>query len=198
MPLLSNSVKAAYESRTTSSSGGKYLNPGEITEGDKVRITFLGDDSVAGWELWATGNGGKRMPIRFADQPTDAEIVARLEELGATRDPDSSPRPFFGFAIWNYNTSKVQVFQFGQMSLSKPLIEALSDEEVEAEPQSFDFTVTATGTGRDKRYSVVPLPGKRRQPAVDKEITAAWTEAQSNGFNLGALLNGGDPFGGSI
>lgn len=55
MPLLSQSVKAAYDARASKATGsGNYLNPGSISEGTKVRITFLGDDSIAGWEAWGT------------------------------------------------------------------------------------------------------------------------------------------------
>jgi len=198
MPLLSQSVKEAFESRATASSASAYLNPGDINEGDKVRITFLGDDSVAGWEIWADGPNGKRLPLRFANEPTRAEIDKRAAESAASVPADSNARAFFSFAVWNYNISKVQVFQFSQTSLAKPLIEALSDEEIEAEPSTYDFAISASGTGRDKRYSVVPLPGKRRQAAMDATITEAWEAVIKAGFNLGVVLSGGDPFKGSI
>ena len=58
MPLLSSTVKAAFEARKVSSSGGNYLNPSSVSEGDKLRITFLGDDSLAGWQCWATKADG--------------------------------------------------------------------------------------------------------------------------------------------
>ena len=169
MGLLSASVKTAFEARNNASSGsGNYLNPGSISEGAKTRITFLGDD-----------------------------LEARATEQGAVVG-DAVARPFFAFCVWNYDTESVQVFQFSQQSLARPLIEALSDEEVEAEVTLYDFVISAIGTGRDKRYSVLPMPGKRRTPAVDKKITAAWEAVEAKGFSLDVLLTGGDPFKGPL
>ena len=38
------------------------------------------------------------------------------------------------FPIWNYDLERVQVFQFTQSTLINPIVEALSDEEIEIEP----------------------------------------------------------------
>ena len=193
MPLLSSTVKAAFEARKVSSSGGNYLNPSSVSEGDKLRITFLGDDSLAGWQCWATKNDGGRIPLRFASEPSPAEVTSRAEEEGATADP-ADCKAFYAFAVWNYDEEKVQVFQFHQQGIAAPIIEALSDEEIEAEPTAYDFIIKATGSGQDKRYSVTPMPGKRRQAPINTKIDTAWTEVTSNGFDLKALLMGGDPF----
>ena len=45
----------------------------------------------------------------------------------------------------------------------------------------------------DKRYSVTPMPGKRRQPKIESQVDAAWQKVEA-GFDLKALLMGGDPF----
>ena len=193
MPLLSATVKQAFEARKTASSGGNYLNPSSVNEGDKLRITFLGDDSLAGWQIWATKQDGGRTPMRFASEPTPAEIKARADEEGATADP-SDCKAFYAFAVWNYDDEKVQVFQFHQQSIAAPIIEALSDEEIEAEPGAYDFIVKATGSGMDKRYSVTTMPGKRRQPKIETQVDEAWAKVNEAGFDLKALLMGGDPF----
>lgn len=198
MPLLSKSVKEAFESRKASASTGNYLNPGSISEGDKIRLSILGDESVSGWEVWVDGNGGKRLPLRFADEPTRADIKARASECDATVPADATCKQFLAFAVWNYNDSKVQVFQFSQSTLVGGFINALSDEEIEAEPALYDFTVSSTGTGRDKRYAVLPLPGRRRKEDVATEVEKAWEETQDRGFNLQLLLSGGDPFSNSL
>ena len=194
MGLLSASVKTAYEARNSGSGGGNYLNPGSISEGAKTRITFLGDDSVAGWEAWCDSqDGAKRIPIRFSEEPTRDDLEQRAAEQGAVVG-DATARPFFAFVVWNYDLEAVQVFQFSQQSLARPLIEALSDEEIEAEVTLYDFVISATGSGREKRYGVLPMPGKRRTPAVDKKIAAAWEAVVEKGFDLSVLLTGGDPF----
>ena len=150
--LLSASVKAAYNSRKVSTAGaGNYLNPSSVSEGDKLRITFLGDESLAGWQCWATKNDGGRIPMRFASEPSPEEITSRAEEEGATADP-ADCRVFYAFAVWNYEEEKVQVFQFHQQGIAAPIIEALSDEEIEAEPTAYDFIIKATGMGIDPVY----------------------------------------------
>ena len=57
--------------------------------------------------------------------------------------------------------------------------------------------ISATGQGRDKRYNVAAMPGRRRKENVDKVITAAWEAAQTEGFAITALTTGGDPFTGT-
>jgi hypothetical protein len=195
MPILSASVKSAYEARKSGgSSTGNYLNPSTIGEGDKCRITFLGDDSVAGWEAWCDSrDGSKRIPLRFTEEPSAADLATRATEQGAVAG-DAVARPFFAFAVWSYEAEAVQIFQFSQQSLATPLIGALGDEEVEAEVHLYDFVISASGSGRDKRYSVLPMPGKRRTPAVDKKIADAWEAVVEKGFDLNVLLTGGDPF----
>jgi hypothetical protein len=194
MGLLSASVKSAFEARNTASSSGKYLNPGSISEGAKVRITFLGDDSIAGYEAWVDSKDQtKRIPLRFSEEPTREDLETRATEEGGVVG-DAVARPFFAFAVWSYETEAVQVFQFSQQSLARPLIEALSDEEIEAEPQLYDFVISASGAGRDKRYNVLPMPGKRRTASTDKKIADAWEAVVEKGFDLSVLLTGGDPF----
>lgn len=72
----------------------------------------------------------------------------------------------------------------------------MSDEEIEAEPQSYDFVISATGQGRDKRYSVAAMPGRRRKDNFEKQIAAEWSKVTEAGFDLQVMLAGGDPFKG--
>ena len=37
--------------------------------------------------------------------------------------------------------------------------------------------------GKDKRYTLIPLPGKRN-PKVEKQIDEAWQEVVQKGFDL--------------
>ena len=200
MPLLSSSVKDAYNARKAKATGGAYLNPSSIAEGEKVRITFLGEDSLAGFEAWVSSrDGSKRMPLRFGQDPTRSDLEARAADEGAVVDADTVAKPFYAFAVYNYEAEAVQVFQFSQVSLAGPIIDALSDEEVEAEPHLYDFVLSATSTGpekRDKRYSVLPVPGRRRKADADKVVAAAWEAVVEKGFDLSVLLSGGDPFKG--
>lgn len=197
MPLLSASVKDAYNARKAKATGGAYLNPSSISEGEKVRITFLGEDSLAGFEAWVSSrDGSKRIPLRFGQDPTRSDLEERAADEGGVVDAETVAKPFYAFAVFNYDAEAVQVFQFSQQSLAGPIIDALSDEEVEAEPHLYDFVMSATGTGRDKRYSVLPVPGRRRKADADKTVAAAWEAVLEKGFDLDVLLSGGDPFKG--
>jgi len=198
MPLLSSSVKDAYNARKAKSTGGgSYLNPSSISDGEKTRITFLGEDSLAGFEAWVSSrDGSKRIPLRFGQEPTRSDLEERAAEEGGVVDAETVAKPFYCFAVWNYDAEAVQVFQFSQQSLAGPIIDALSDEEVEAESHLFDFVISASGTGRDKRYGALAVPGRRRKPADDKKISEAWEAVVEKGFDLSVLLSGGDPFKG--
>lgn len=187
--LLDNIVTVNQQAAANKGGGGSYLNMSSITEDQPARITLLGDNSAAGFEVWVS-----KKPMRFATEPSREDISQRAEELKVTPQGDEKARPFYAFFVWNYDAEKVQAFSFSAVSLIDPIIAALSDEEIGAEPHAYDFKVSATGTGLDKRYAASCVPGKRRQPAVDKKITAAWEEVVGEGCELSNLLVGADPF----
>ena len=192
MPLLSKELKETGFAKA--SGGGNYLNPSSVAEGDKLRFTILGDDSLVGHQCWVDGPEGKGLAIRFKDEPSASDIEERAAELGGKVRPETEARKFMAFAIFNYDAAKVQVFQFTQTSIATPLIAYLSDEEIEQEPHLYDFVLSATGTGKDKRYSVTALPGRRRKADQNSKIEGAWGEATGEGFDLSRLLSGADPF----
>ena len=194
MPLLPTAVKD--HGFTKSAGSDNYLNPSKVGEGDKLRFTILGDDSLVGYQCWVDGPGGKKIALRFSNEPTRSDIEERASEQDATVPDDCDPRKFMAFAVWNYDLEKIQIFQFTQSSIATPLIAYLSDEEIEAEPHLYDFVLSATGSGKDKRYSVASLPGRRRKENIDGPITVAWNKAKGAGFKLDVMLAGGDPFKG--
>ena len=194
MPLLTKQLKETGFAKPAT--GGNYLNPSQVSEGDKLRFTILGDDSLVGYQCWVDGEGGKRVALRFKDEPDASDIVERAEEIGATVPKDAAPRKFMAFAVWNYDLSRIQIFQFTQNSIATPLIAYLSEEEIEQEPHTYDFVLSATGSGMDKRYSVTALPGRRRKPNINEEVSAKWMAAIEGGFDLSMLLTGEDPFKG--
>ena len=200
MPLLTKQLKEGGFSKASETG---FLNPSSIKEGDEIRFTILGDDSSSGYELWMDSselrdNGTpKGVKTRFKDEPSPADITERAAELGGKVRADSKAKQFMAFAVWNYEIEKIQVFEFSQQSIANPLIAALSDEEVEAEPHLTDFKISASGSGLEKRYQVVSLAGRRRKLAIDAPITEAWKAAQADGFDISVLVSGGDPFKGT-
>ena len=198
MPLLTKALKDNGFAKA-GGGGGNYLNPGQITPGEKLRITLLGDDSATGFECWADGPE-KGVKLVFADEPSRSDLEERAKELKATLRDDAAAKKFLAFAVWNYDLDKVQVFQFTQAGIANPLVNYLSDEEIEAEPHLYDFVLTKTKTGpepRDVKYEVACLPGRRRKADIDKQITAAWDEVVGEGFDITCLRTGGDPWKGT-
>ena len=194
MSLLSDVSVVRSAVTANAGGGGNYLNPSSINEGDTTRITLLGDKSLAGYEVWGKNSEGKGVSMKFRTQPAREDIQTRADEEGVTLQGTEKAKGFYAFFCWNYEAEKVQAFQFSQASLIDPIIASLSDEEIGAEPHAYDFKISATGTGMDKRYAASCVPGKRRQGPVDKKITAAWDEVQEAGCELSNLLVGGDPF----
>ena len=194
MPLLNKQIKEKGFSKA--SAGSSYLNPSSIREGDETRFTILGDESATGYELWLDGAEGKGLKTRFTDEPSAEDMEERATELGGKVRDDSTAKQFMAFAIWNYELEKVQVFEFSQQSIANPIIATLSDEDVEAEPHLTDFKITATGVGKEKRYMVTSLAGRRRKPPLNTPIAEAWDKAVKEGFDISVLVSGGDPFKG--
>ena len=208
MPLLSKELKEAFTAKKVSSSAGNelYFNPASVDAKKKARFTILGDDSLGGYQLFVTKKEGGYTCIRWASEPTDQEVLARVDEEGCNVIPGRErPQQFFAIAVWNYDRDYgkdedkpnpgVQVATFTQRSIIDPLINALSDEEIAAEVTIYDFVMSHNEMEqKDKRYSLLPLPGKRRNPKVEKQIDEIWQEVVQKGFDLKALLVGGDPF----
>lgn len=208
MPLLSKELKEAFTTKKVSASAGNelYFNCGSVDAKKKARFTILGDDSLGGYQLFVNKKQGGMTCIRWASEPTEDEVAARLEEEGCTFIPKRErPQQFFALAVWNYDRDYgkdedkpnpgIQVATFTQRSIIDPLINALSDEEVAAEVTIYDFVMSHNELdGIDKRYTLIPLPGKRRNPKIEKQIDEAWQEVVQKGFDLKALLVGGDPF----
>ena len=97
--------------------------------------------------------------------------------------------------MWNYDEECVQVFQFHQQGIAAPIIEALSDEEIEAEPTAYDFIIKATGWTASISATASPrCPVSAARPRSIPRSTPPGQEVTSNGFDLKALLMGGDPF----
>ena len=191
MPLLESIVKVRDSAKTT---GGAYLNPSSIEKDSTVRITLLGDKSLAGYECWVTKDG-KRFSMKFQTEPTREDLQARAEEEGVELSGDEKPKGFYAFFIYNYEEECVQVFQFSQAGLIDPIIANLSDEEIGLEPTMYDWKLSTNGlSGLDKRYNVTCVPGKRRQEKVNKQIEAAFGEVMNQGGDLSNLLVGADPF----
>lgn len=165
MPLLTKSVSETYLQREASkkseSKSSNYLNAGDIPSEGHVRVTPCGDDSVTGFLVWTRDgqNTSKRIKMVFAEEPSKQDIEARADECGASLDGRERSSQFFGLFVWNYEAECIQYFEFAQKSLVQPFIEGMSEEEIAADPEAFDWKLTCDRSGEFPKYGLQILPG---------------------------------------
>jgi hypothetical protein len=196
MGFVSERFVTAVKEKKSGSTNDLFLNPGSLNDGETVRISPVGDASLDFYEVWGRSSEGRPKCLRFSEEPTPKELQDRAnDECVALIDQKGQPtrlKQALAFWVWNYSTSSVQLFQASQVSILDTLAALLSDEDVANDPGGWDFELTRTGTGMDTRYTLVLKPGKRKG-AVATQVTEAWAECVQEGYNLEALLTGGDP-----
>jgi hypothetical protein len=196
MGFVSERFVTAVKEKKSGSTKDLFLNPGSLNDGDTVRFSPVGDASLDYYEIWTRTSEGRPKCLRFSEEPTAKELQDRASDEGvALIDQKGQPtrlKQALAFWVWNYSTSSVQLFQASQVSILDTLAALLSDEDVANDPGGWDFELNRTGTGMDTRYTLVLKPGKRKG-AVATQVNGAWAECVQEGYNLEALLTGGDP-----
>jgi hypothetical protein len=195
MPFFSPGFSATVAPKE--SGGGSYLNASSIEDGGNVRFSILSEQPLEGFEVWFTKTGGG-MTKRITPEWPDAELLSQLEnQVGGTvteRDGRKAIKPCSAFAVYDYEAEAVRVFSANQKSLLAELTRLFSDEDY-SDLSEWDVKVTRTGKDLDTRYHAVMVPTKRSNTKVAQAVINAWDEACSNGFDLEALYDGGNPFG---
>ena len=97
---------------------------------------------------------------------------------------------FIAVPVYNYESGKVQVLQITQKSILKE-IDQISQMEDYEDLLAWDFTISKKGSGLTTEYTVRPVPRKK---GSQEHVDAAWLEAKSEGFDIGRLMTGGNPF----
>lgn len=185
-------------SSNSGNSGGGYLNMSKVPDKGEIRFTILEQHPLEFYQLWASDpdNKDSRKPFRWDYQPTAEDIATDLGEWipDEKYDTPGSQDVKFMLAcpVYNYTTNSVQVFSFHQVTVMKE-IDAISQMD------DFDKDITTVDLilGKDKSkppaliYTVRPVPKKK---GTEETVAAAWIEAKENGFDLGRMLTGGNPF----
>lgn len=188
MPLLSKSAKSAV------SGGGAYLNPSKVASGSSVRFCLVSDEPLEFYECWAEGPDGKAKPFRFDFEPGPDDIALALGDYSRRMNREGTGYEPIKFAIalpvYNYDTSRIEILQLGQKSLIREL-DAISQMPDYDDLLAVDFLLGKEGSGLSTEYKLTPVPRKK---GADKDITAAWEDTRSAGFDLSRLLSGADPF----
>jgi len=190
MGFLPDSAKSNVEA-----SGGGYLNPSRIQSGTSVRFRLLVKEPLCFFEVWGEDmiNGGVK-PFRFAEEPSPSEIEIEMGDYTRRPGRDGKGLEPVKFAIavpiYNYDTTKIEIFQLSQKGLIREL-DQISQQEDFADILATDFTLGREGAGLTTEYSLRPCPQRTQENA---KVEASLKEAIAKGFDMTRLLGGGNPF----
>ena len=141
----------------------------KLADGEKTSLRIL-SQPIMGFELF---NDGK--PIRW-----------RHDEQAPTLPPsEERPRKFLAFVVYEYDTQKIKVWQFGQRTIIDQLSQLFDGGE---HWSTFELALSRRGAGMDTKYSLV---GKDRQP---EENLISFAQKADDFVNLELLFDGGNPF----
>ena len=168
----------------------RYVQPKnwlEVKEGKKTSQVFRFralNSPVVGTVVW--GADGK--PYRFkseGDIPKD--FKPRLQDKGKHKGKPELPKTFWAFACWDYEQAIVKVYEMTQESLREGIRKIVKQWGA---PLAYDMVATREMVDGFWTYSIVNQPPK----PLDAEGEKAWADLQAAGFDIGRLLEDGDPF----
>ena len=191
MGLLSKKNQGA----VSGGGGGGYLNPSKIQSGSSVRFALLTDEPLEFYECWGEDQEGKAKPFRFSDDPSPSEVEAEMgpnyERRLNREGTDVDPAKFAMAApVFNFETGSVQVMSLTQKGLIREM-DKLSQLEDYEDILAWDFVMEKEGAGLNTQYSLRIVP---RKNATQSAIDDAWAASRDDGFDIGRLMTGGNPF----
>jgi len=190
MGFLSKQASATVSSSGT---GGGYLQVSKLADGGSVRFALLSDEPLEFYECWGT-DGSSTKPFRFDFEPTPEDVATEMGDF-EPREGRGGPGTIdikFAIAVpvYSYDSGRVQVLSLTQKSILKEL-DQISQMEDYDDLLAWDFNLSKKGSGLTTEYTLRPVPRKK---GVQEHIDAAWLEAKAEGFDIGRLLTGGNPF----
>ena len=133
------------------------------------------DNAVVGFETWKT-EGEKKIPIRH-----------KTGEEPPFGEDGKEPKYFWAFPVFNYTQDRIQIMVVTQKTIRNQM-QALIDNEVWGNPQSYDITFTRKGLElADTTYTIMPNPHTELKP----EILETYKRAN---LSLEDWFKGLDPF----
>ena len=142
----------------------------KLADGDKKSLRIL-SQPVYGSELFV--EGGK--PIRWRHDATPPA------DLPVTED---RPRKFLAFVVYEYDTGRIKIWQFGQRGVIDQMAQLFGDDHW----STYELVLSRRGAGMDTKYSLV---GIGRQP---EENLIGFAAEASEYVDLEQLFTGGNPF----
>jgi len=130
-----------------------------------------------GYEYWTEENKPVRLHEKSEKKPEDVRVEANGSWI---------QKHFWAFKVIDREDGVVKVFEITQKSVKEEL-EALNENPEWGNPSEYDISITGTGKGLDRRYTVQPSP--RKPLTKEEESLVARTE-----IDLDALFTGDNPF----
>ncbi len=191
MPLLQTTKAAEY----AGGSAGGYLNPSKIPLGKSARFALY-PDLIEYFETWGEKTDGKRQPVRFATEPTPADVESAMRRANLNHainkhsgDPEGV-KYVLTFAVYEYDSGEVKVLPLSQPTIRNQLSEF--DNKPDYDPiTDWDLELSKKDDNGFTKYTLMILPRRKTAQAA---MDAAWEEAQENGFDLSRLITNGNPF----
>lgn len=138
--------------------------------------------ALIGWEYWNVE--GK--PVRVKEEPKVTPKDIKLDEDG---EP-TKVKHFWSFAVWNYESKKVQILELTQSTIMREINALVKNEDWGTPIQTYAITISKEGEKLTTKYTITPSPAKD----LPAEVGKAWEEVQKKGFDLTRLFEGGNPF----
>jgi hypothetical protein len=82
-----------------------------------------------------------------------------------------APKQVVGLFVWDYNEDRVGFWEVPQAGIQRELYNLSKDADF-GDPRQYDIKVSKTGSGKETKYSLRPMPPK----AVPSIVQAAWEE----------------------
>lgn len=151
-----------------------YIGLSKLPEGEhRFRIV---QRPVAGWVDWKNNKPYRYRPV---DRPE------------ASFDPAKPMKPFWACYVWDYSRGALFVMEITQSTILTALTQFGKDEEW-GDFTKYDIKINKTGSGKETKYHVSPVPPKEMKEEV---LEALKLSLQLSPVNLNALYEGGDPWG---
>lgn len=151
---------------------GNYL---KIENGTKqIRIVST---AITGW-IDRDRSGEKPKPIRTQEKQKPLHIDDEGKPI--------QPKHFRAVAVYDYSDNAVKVWEITQKQIQNAIMELYETPEY-GDPKGYDLKVSKEGEKLTTKYSVIGLPPKKLDKAIQSKV-------EETPFNLTALFDGLDPF----
>ena len=201
MSFFSKEAAATLVAKSSKSSADDYFKTSEIENKGQARIRIISKSAKHFWQVWGTSPEGSKRPFRFREEPTPEDIECETGEFtpDCRKDAEGNPIPKaykitapIITAVYNYDTSKIQVWQVDSVKLRRELYSISQQEDYNKDITSVDLVIRKEmGANGFPEYTILPVPIKK---GTEEAVDAAWIEAQENGFDLDRHIDGGSAF----